>query len=179
MSESISWGLSRRGWLGTAVAAGLAGAGVAWWQTRPRPVAEGAIDQLWAMSFDTPAGEAMAMTAFRERKLVVNFWATWCPPCVEELPMLNSFFREQRSKGWSVVGLAVDQPGAVRQFLQKLPLEFPVLMAGLPGIDLSKSLGNASGGLPFTVVIDAAGGVVQRKLGKVSEQDLAQWALLP
>jgi hypothetical protein len=69
----------------------------------------------------------------------------------------------------------VDQPGAVRTFLQRLPLHFPVAMAGLGGTDLAKSLGNATGGLPFTVVVDAKGGIVHRKLGKVSPDDLKQW----
>jgi peroxiredoxin len=92
--------------------------------------------------------------------------------------MLNAFYGEQRAKGWQVVGLAVDQPAAVRTFLQRLPLDFPVAMAGLGGTDLAKSLGNATGGLPFTVVVDAKGAIAHRKLGKVSADDLKQWAQL-
>jgi peroxiredoxin len=94
---------------------------------------------------------------------------------VEELPLLNAFYQEHRSRGWQVLGLAVDQPGAVRTFLQRLPLQFPVAMAGLGGTDLAKSLGNATGGLPFTVVVDAKGAIAHRKLGKVSPDDLKQW----
>jgi hypothetical protein len=77
-----------------------------------------------------------------------------------------------------VRGLAVDQPSAVRSFLQKLPLDFPVGMAGLAGTQLSRELGNPTGGLPYTVVMGADGAVLHRKIGKVSEADLAQWALL-
>jgi len=115
------------------------------------------------------------MDAFRGRPLLVNFWATWCPPCVEELPLLNAFYREQRAKGWQVLGLAVDQTAAVRQFLQRLPLDFPVAMAGLGGTELSKRLGNSNGGLPFTVVFNAQGEVAHRKIGQVHEKDLALW----
>ena len=92
--------------------------------------------------------------------------------------MLNAFHAAQSPRGWQVVGLAVDQPSAVRTFLQKLPLSFPVGMAGLAGTELSRSLGNATGGLPFTVVFDAQGLVVHRKIGQVSESDLVQWAQL-
>jgi thiol-disulfide isomerase/thioredoxin len=106
---------------------------------------------------------------------VVNFWATWCPPCVEELPLLDRFFQENKVNGWQILGLAVDQPSAVRGFLQKLPLSFPVGMAGLAGTELSKSMGNLTGALPFTVVLGADGVIRQRKMGKVTPQDLSAW----
>jgi peroxiredoxin len=93
--------------------------------------------------------------------------------------MLSRFHREQQVNGWVVLAIAVDQPSAVRKFLQTMPLAMPVVMAGLEGTDLSRSLGNATGGLPFTVVVGERGNIIQRKLGKVSEADLAQWAGLP
>lgn len=89
--------------------------------------------------------------------------------------MLNAFYQERRSTGWQVLGLAIDQPSAVRQFLQKLPLDFPVALAGLGGTDLSRQLGNTNGGLPFTVVFDSRGDVAQRKIGQVKPEDLAAW----
>lgn len=168
--------LPRRWWLGAAAAAGLAGVGTAWWRYQPTAVTPSALDALWALTLDDPQGTPVALAAFRGKPLLVNFWATWCPPCVEELPMLNAFYGQQRAQGWQVLGLAVDQPSAVRTFLQRLPLEFPVAMAGLGGTDLAKSLGNTSGGLPFTLVVDAKGAIAHRKLGKVSPDDLKQWA---
>lgn len=77
-----------------------------------------------------------------------------------------------------MVGLAIDQPTPVRAFLGKMPLGFPVGLAGLGGTDLGKSLGNLTGALPFTVVLNAQGGIAQRKMGKVTEADLAQWVKL-
>jgi thiol-disulfide isomerase/thioredoxin len=133
---------------------------------------------LWGLEFDRPEGGALAMQSLSGKPLLLNFWATWCPPCVEELPMLNAFYREHQARGWQVVGLAIDQPSAVRKFLTRIPLEFPVGMAGLGGTDLSRSLGNLTGGLPFTVVLGANGRVLHRKMGQITADDLQQWAKL-
>ncbi len=182
---------------GAAAAAGLAGVG-AWWTTQPgRGSAAGTesgsvpgagngtsteVDAVtaafWKASFDTPDGQPLAINGFRGKPLLVNFWATWCPPCVEELPLLNSFFNQNKANGWQLLGLAVDQPSAVRTWLKSKPLDFPVGMAGFGGTELSKSLGNLSGGLPFSVVFGASGQVLHRKTGKVSPEDLVLWAQL-
>ena len=167
--------LERRGFLyaGVAAAAGLAGAGLAWWRLAPGEMVDGAVGSLWGMDFQTPAGGTLAMASLREKPLLINFWATWCPPCVEELPLLDAFYSQNKSNGWQVVGLAIDQPTPVRQWLQKKPLRFPVGLAGLQGTELGKSLGNAAGGLPFTVILDAKGHLIRRKMGKLEAADLS------
>ncbi len=169
-------------YMSAAAAAGLAGVGAAWFKYEPQKLTTGQTtavqDSLWAMSFDTPDGQPQPMSSFRGKPLLLNFWATWCPPCVEELPLLDAFYQEQKAKGWQVLGLAVDQPSAVRKWLQAKPLSFAVGMAGLSGTELSKSMGNLSGGLPFTVVFGASGALLHRKTGKVSKDDLVQWAKL-
>jgi len=166
---------------GAAAAAALAGAGAAWWKFQPHAVppeasAKAAGDAFWAMGFETPDGKPLSMAPFRGKLLLVNFWATWCPPCVEELPLLDFFYQENKDKNFQVVGLAVDQPSAVRTWLQTRPLNFPVAMAGLGGTELGKSLGNTTGSLPFTVVFSPAGALVHRKTGKVTPEELVQWA---
>ncbi len=169
---------------GMAAVAGLAGMGVAWQKFQPhgaRPdggPASAADEAFWSLSFDTPNAQTLAMSSFRGKPLLVNFWATWCPPCIEELPLLDAFYQQNKARNWQLLGVAVDQPSAVRKWLQAKPLSFPVAMAGLTGTDLSKSLGNLAGGLPFSVVFGASGTVLHRKTGKVSEQDLALWAQL-
>lgn len=160
---------------GVAAVAGLAGAGWAWWRFQPHAVEDGTLQALWQHTWEDPNGQPVAMQHFKGRPLLLNFWATWCPPCVEEMPLLNAFYHERRSEGWTVLGLAVDQPSAVRQFLQRLPVDFPIGMAGLGGTELSKRLGNATGGLPFTVVLDARGEIAHRKIGQVKPEDLAAW----
>ena len=121
-------GSRRRAWLGAGVGvlAAAAGAGVAWWRLQPHAPAPGSADQLWTLNLQTPQGASLPLAGFRGRPLLVNFWATWCPPCVEEMPLLDGFYREHAAKGWQVVGLAVDQPSAVRTFLQRTPVSFPI-----------------------------------------------------
>jgi thiol-disulfide isomerase/thioredoxin len=160
---------------GVGAAAAVAGAGVALWKWSPAAGPEATAQSLWPLNFETPAGAPLAMQSFKGKPLLLNFWATWCPPCVEELPLLDAFFRENGAKSWQVLGLAIDQPSAVRTFLQRTPVSFPVGMAGLGGTELSKAMGNLSGGLPFTVVIGSSGQVVQRRMGRVTPADLAQW----
>lgn len=163
---------------GAAAAAGLAGAGVAWWRFQPHgssSEASAALDAFWALSLDTPDGVPMPMQAFRGSPLVVNFWATWCPPCVEELPLLSAFYNQNKANGWHLLGLAVDKPAPVNQFLARSPVSFPVALAGMEGVDLSRSLGNAAGALPFSVLFDADGQIRQRKIGQLHEADLVAW----
>ncbi len=171
--------MKRRGWMvGVGAAAAAAGAGVALWRYRSGPSLSGAEQAFWASEFPGLGKEALSMKAFSGRPLLLNFWATWCPPCVEELPLINDFHRQHAPKGWQVLGLAVDQIGPVTRFLERLPLDFPVALAGMAGIELSRSLGNPSGGLPFSLAFGSDGSVIQRKLGKLSAEDLAQWAEL-
>ena len=131
---------------------------------------------LWALTLETPSGTPLSLSSFKGRPLLVNFWATWCPPCVEELPRLAAFYGENKAKGWEVLGLAVDQPSQVQRFLRQTPLPFPVALAGLEGTALAKSLGDEAGSLPFSVLIGSDGRVLQRKMGQLTLDDLSQWA---
>jgi thiol-disulfide isomerase/thioredoxin len=170
---------SRRRWLWGAGIAALAGGVSTYWLSdgvAPRVADQADPLGLWQLAFDRPGGGVLALNAFKGRPLIINFWATWCPPCVEELPMLEVFYQTNRARGWTVIGLAVDQPSAVNRFLTRLPLSFPIGFAGLEGTDLSRKWGNLTGGLPFTVLLGADGGIVQRKMGKLLASDLDTWS---
>jgi len=167
--------------LGAAgVAAAALGVGVALWRGRSAaPVdADSAAAQagdVWTLRFPRPEGGELVLASLRGRPLVLNFWATWCPPCIKEMPLLDQFHRRHQAAGWQVVGLAVDAPTPVRQFLARVPIGFAIGLAGLEGTDLSRRLGNQSGALPFTVVFGADGRVLHRKLGEVTADDLESW----
>lgn len=131
---------------------------------------------VFGLRFERPGGGEVALATFRGRPLVLNFWATWCPPCIEEMPMLDRFQREHRAAGWQVVGLAVDSAEPVREFLARHPVDFTIGLAGMQGVALSRSLGNVSGALPFSVAFDARGEAVERKLGVLKWDELLAWA---
>eukprot|EP01038_Epipyxis_sp_PR26KG_P001420 gene1420-biopygen1012 len=136
--------MNRRGLVmgAAALAAGATGVALSWRGLQAQGGDAALGDAFWSMQFERPDGSELRLATFRGAPLLLNFWATWCPPCVEELPMLNAFYRQQAPNGWQVLGLAIDQPSAVRKFLQRIPLEFPVGLAGLGGTDLGRSLGN-------------------------------------
>ena len=174
----MSFKLSKRHALyaGVATLAAAAGVGVALRRHASETVTPDALQAVWASEFDTPKGETLKLADFRGKPLVLNFWATWCPPCVEEMPLLDAFFRQNSANGWQVIGLAIDQPSLVRRFMGQFPVDYPIALGGMNGSELGRLLGNAQGGLPFTVVFDAAGNVKVQKLGKLSADEIKSWA---
>ena len=174
----MSFKLSRRHALYASVAtlAAAAGVTVAWRRHAAQAVPQEDLNTVWTAEFDTPKGETLKLADFRGKPLVLNFWATWCPPCVEEMPLLDAFFRQNSANGWQVIGLAIDQPSLVKRFMGQFPVDYPIALGGMNGSELGRLLGNAQGGLPFTVVFDAAGNVKVQKLGKLSADEIKSWA---
>jgi thiol-disulfide isomerase/thioredoxin len=174
----VSQHLRRRWLMFTAGAlAAAAGGGWSWWRSRAAAEAGAEaveVAEFWAQRFPRPEGGELVMAEQRGRALVLNFWATWCPPCIKELPELARFHRDRAGKV-QVIGLAVDRLEPVQAFLKNSPLGFPVGMAGMAGTDVARQLGNQAGALPYTVVFNAQGQVVQRKLGETTYAELETW----
>jgi thiol-disulfide isomerase/thioredoxin len=167
----------RRGWaLAAGVAAAATAAGIGWAVWRQRGTDGGVERALWSSSFDTPDGTRLAMASLRGHPVVLNFWATWCPPCVREMPALDRFAREHAARGWRVVGLAADKPEPVREFLARTPVSYAIGLTGFAGVELSRGLGNLAGGLPFTVLFDRDARLLQRHMGETSFDQLTDWA---
>ena len=157
-----------------AATAAVAGLGAGLWRARVQDgQAQG--PELWSLSFATLDGPPLSMSTLRGRRLLVNFWATWCPPCVTEMPLLDAFARNHADAGWSVLALAIDAAEPVRRFIAERSLSLPVALAGDDGIELSRSLGNSAGGLPFSVAFDGRGKPMQRKLGAIDAGLLQTW----
>jgi thiol-disulfide isomerase/thioredoxin len=160
------------------VGAAGAGIGAALWQSgrnTARTAASQAEQAFWSLDFAQVDGQTLKASSLRGQPLLVNFWATWCPPCVKEMPLLDSFAQRHANQGWRVLGIAVDQLQPVRDFLQRLPVAFPIAMAGMEGLGLSRRLGNAGGQLPYSLVFDRTGQIAQRHLGAVNEPMLQDW----
>lgn len=131
-----------------------------------------AVGQLWSAAVTNTDGKPQSLAAYKGRPVVVNFWASWCGPCVAEMPELSALSREYAKKGIQFVGFGVDSAANVKTFLQKVKVEYPVYVAGFGGADVARAFGNNAGGLPFTVVIDAKGTVRSTKLGQIKPDEL-------
>lgn len=167
--------MDRRSLLTGAVAGGaaLVGAGVAWWHRNAE--ANDPLAAMWQMRFERPEGGELVMASLRGKPLLINFWATWCAPCLREMPEIDRFHREFSKRQGQVVGLAIDGPTPVREFLGRVKIGFAIGLGGIDGTDLVQQLGNPQGGLPFTVLIGPKGAVLQRKLGETSFAELQTW----
>ena len=127
---------------------------------------------LLGVSLPDTKGNEQSLAQWKGRVLVVNFWATWCVPCREEMPEFVKAQRELGDRGVQFVGIAIDQPDKIDAFAAELHLNYPALVGGYGAIELSKAMGNRLGALPFTVVVDRAGRVAHTQLGPLKESNL-------
>jgi thiol-disulfide isomerase/thioredoxin len=118
------------------------------------------------------AGKPRRLSEWQDRILVCNFWATWCAPCREEIPLLMSAWQKYRNLGVEIVGIAIDNASKVAEYAVSLNISYQILLAEADGIELMHRLGNTSGALPYTVVSDRRGSVVHRRLGALRQKDL-------
>jgi thiol-disulfide isomerase/thioredoxin len=156
---------ARRALVALAAVVALAlGAALAWWLRAPADPPRDA-STLLAIALPDVDGVSQPLVQWRGKLLIVNFWATWCAPCREEMPMFVKAQREHAGRGLQFVGIAIDEPAKVRQFARELDLNYPSLVGGYGAMELSKTLGNSVMALPFTVVVDRAGRIVHTQLG--------------
>lgn len=167
--------MNRRQWISIiaiSLAALLAGVLTSQWIYKTGLASDPAIKAFFANPWQTPDGKSADTEQWRGKVLVVNFWASWCPPCVEEMPTLDKLQAEFKAQNVLFVGIGIDSPSNIREFLEKTPVSYPIVIGGLEGSNLSKQMGNSQGALPYTIIINAQGKSTSSKLGKISEEEL-------
>lgn len=159
-----------------AIVSAAAGAGYHGWSSRvaaERETASRAVaDRVFAARLINPEGGAPTLEQWRGRVLVVNFWATWCAPCREEIPVFVRLQERHGPRGLQFVGIAFDQPDKVAEFAREFRVNYPLLLGGLDTMELLREAGNRAGVLPYTLVIDRQGKVVSREPGGLKETRL-------
>jgi thiol-disulfide isomerase/thioredoxin len=134
-------------------------------------------DPVPALRLPDPSGTPLLLAGLiAGRPALVNVWASWCGPCVKEMPLLDAFDREQGPNGVQVVGIALDEPAAVRAFLARTPVAYPILVDAAGPADAGVRLGNPRGVLPYSVLVGADGHIVEQWVGPVERADLQRWA---
>jgi thiol-disulfide isomerase/thioredoxin len=134
------------------------------------PVANG--ETVLASVFPDLNGQHQALAQWRGKVLVVNFWATWCPPCREEIPGFIALQRELGDKSVQFVGIAIDKADKVNDFARELGINYPLLLGGDSALELQRQLGNPAGVLPFTLIIDATGKLAAHHVGALNGEQL-------
>ncbi|HAY45040.1 MAG TPA: hypothetical protein DCY55_02010 [Gammaproteobacteria bacterium] len=132
-------------------------------------------DNLLSARLNDLNGLQSSLNAIDSEYILVNFWATWCKPCVEEMPMLQSLQIELGGNRFSVAGLAIDAADSAARMVEELKITYPIFVADLEGPELMAKNGNEQGLLPYTVLLSSSGEVISSKLGTVQEQDIRGW----
>jgi len=162
--------------LGLAVVLAL-GAGAVWkWHRPARDPATGQVaDWLYDVKLPDADGVNRPLKTWQGSLLVVNFWATWCTPCIEEMPQLQQFADEFARSNVAVIGIGVDDADRIRDFRREHRLRLPLLTAGFDGMELAQRLGNPEPVLPYTALISPDGRILEEHSGRIEPPELRRW----
>jgi thiol-disulfide isomerase/thioredoxin len=153
---------------GLAVIAGLSAYGL----HRNSDAATEAVRQLTEDTLIGADGAPLNIASLRGKVVLVNFWATWCTPCKEEIPLLAQMQSDLGGSGLQIVGIAIDNPDKVRQFIPSSPINYTVAVASMDALNLIRGLGDDAGALPYSVILDRSGKLVASKLGAYHREEL-------
>ncbi len=156
-----------------AVLALIAGMGVKYYQLQK--VATQPQSPLPVIQLPDSDGKIRNLNEWRGKILLVNFWATWCPPCLKEIPEFIRLQKELAGQNVQFIGIAIEDQASVVAYLQKQAVNYPMLIGGDAAIGLSQQLGNLVNAVPFSLIIDANGMIVHRHPGELSREKLLAW----
>ncbi|HXF66244.1 MAG TPA: TlpA disulfide reductase family protein [Burkholderiales bacterium] len=170
----MSRGRARAVLAAVALLAAAAGYAVHSWMRGEAAPDTAAAQAVFAARFPGLEGGEVSLERWRGHVLVVNFWATWCTPCREEIPLFVRMQERYGRRGLQFVGIAIDQPEKVAEFAREFRVNYPLLVAGADALALARAAGNRPGVLPFTLVIDRSGAIAGRQLGEFKEARLEE-----
>lgn len=131
-------------------------------------------DRLWAAELPDLEGRRQTLAQWRGQVVVLNFWAPWCPPCRKEIPGFIRLQQRYGAQGLQFLGVALDRPEPVREYVQAEGINYPILLGGMAAAMLGQAAGNPQGGLPYTLILDRQGQPVISLLGAVSERRMEE-----
>ena len=124
---------------------------------------------LFAANFPNENGRPQSLKQYAGKTVVLNFWASWCEPCREEMPELSELYNEYKDKNLVVLGMAIEDVAAINDFLKETKVSYPLVAADMEGMEIASNLGNDKGVLPFTVIIKPDGTVTKTYFGRVTK----------
>ena len=122
---------------------------------------------LFTLPLEDVKGEVHSLKKWQSRVLLINFWAPWCAPCVEEMPALSQLQRTLQSRDIHIIGIGIDSKENIVQFASQHQIRFPLYIGGMNAVEISRKMGNANGGLPFTVLVGKDGQIKKTYLGRL------------
>ena len=163
--------MNRRNLIFGAAGLALAGGFAAYLLPTPSDpkISADALTKLRATPFKDLQGIDTPLTRWSNRVLVVNFWATWCPPCRKEMPAFSNLQNKLGPSGVQFIGIGIDSPSAIKEYALQYPVSYPLLVGGSEGMDVLRQLGNPNASLPFTLVLDRQGQAIFSTLGMIEE----------
>ena len=133
------------------------------------------ISEFLTQTYPDPRGESIVVAQVMGKLNLINFWATCCAPCRHEMPTFEMFYQQYNAQGFSVIGLTIDDPEPAESFLQSVGVTYPALILGDTGWELLGRFGNQQGLLPYSILTDQQGVVLERKLGEIDAELLSEW----